>query len=961
MQNEKIKTPNDGAISTFDVDSTTKIITIQQKFENMPVELTEQPRFFKVGADKVPLTKDWSNPSNQIMHHEINGIAGFDCSGHGLTDDYVFFDFDHILNVDGTFINETAEEFVAWCLDALGGYCELSVSRTGLHMFAIPSIDYAAFLPSMSGGRKATYYFTDERGKDCPKLEIFYRTKGRYCLLTGNLYECDPQTPIITGELADNAIKSILAKIDGQIESEKKSQKSDSPTLNLESEQTENFKQERPSSNETFTDADRAMAMIEKIDVSQLSDGEWLSFMTACKNLNISYSVVDAKCREDSERYNEQENLTRWQSVNDSSFGIETLHGLAKRFGYSEKDFQREWHRENFYSKWLVDNKISDVVKSNRKQNNDFTNSDTSILSVRVGQVNERTDIFMSTDTTITKATKMDLFTLKEAASYIGVNEKTLRRWNKQKIFEPYLIDHHGDFFYTREELEQLKSVYTKNRNKTYSNVRTMSAGQNVKDDSTKLDNEDKFALFGLPHTDLYNAKRLAMFHGEHIRFLTDSARWYIYKCNLNLWQDTGKENSAVLPFAIKLSDTILANVDATNDADEKLAKKWQSRKTFSNDIEILKGFEQIRITEQDLNTHKNLLNCKNGVVDLQTRKLYPHDSKLLMTQCINAEYRAGYRNERVDKFLSEILPDEETLQALLRFLGYALTGEINEEKALFIHGGGGNGKSVTTGTLLKLFGDYGCGLPIESILVQPRIIKDADAATPAFAKLQWRRLAISEEIPAGRKLDYSKFKILTGGDVLPIRKLHQEATEIKDPTHKMIFSGNHLPELDDTHDTGVLRRWIQIKFEQDFTHNPDTTLKKFLQTDDALSALLNILVENAVTWYKDGLIISEKMKRDRDAYFTEQDFLADFIITYCTRDADKSIPLKEFINKLKSVCSDETRGMSDRALSNMIDKIPFITKQRKTKGNILFGIGWSDDTLEFEGEIVSTEELPPI
>lgn len=846
MQNEKIKTPNDGAISTFDVDSTTKIITIQQKFENMPVEMTDEPRFFGLyGNTKESTPKGWSNPSNQTMYHEIQGLAGFDCSGHGEAVDFVFLDFDHILNKDGTFINETAEEFVAWYLDALGGYCEKSVSGTGLHMFAVPSIDYAAFLPSMSGGRKASYYFTDERGKDCPKLEIFYRTKARYCLLTGNLYECDPQTPITSGELADDVIKSILAQIEGQIEEEKA--QSAQKVSDVKTKTNKNFDFNNFSDSADY-DSARALKMIEYIDVSQLTDSEWLSFISACKNLNINYSVVDAKNAQDAARYNEQENSQRWQSLNNPSYDIETLHGLAKRFGYVEKDFWHEWHKA--YSEKIV----------NPADNN-------------------RADA--------------------------GANSKR-------------------------------------------------------KSDSRQLSREEKYALFGLPHTDLYNAKRLAMSHGEHIRFLTDSARWYIYKCNLNLWQDTGKENSAVLPFAIKLSDTILANVDATNDADEKLAKKWQSRKTFSNAIEILKGFEKIRITEQDLNTHKNLLNCKNGVVDLQTGKLYPHDSKLLMTQCINAEYRAGYRNERVDQFLREILPDEETLQALLRFLGYALTGEINEEKALFIHGGGGNGKSVTTGTLLKLFGDYGCGLPIESILVQPRIIKDADAATPAFNKLQWRRLAISEEIPAGRKLDYAKFKILTGGDVLPIRKLHQEATEIKDPTHKMIFSGNHLPELDDTHDAGILRRWIQIKFEQDFTRNPNTTLKKFLQTDDALSALLNIFVENAVAWYKDGLIISEKMKRDRNAYFTEQDFLTDFIMTYCTRDADKSIPLKEFINKLKSVCSDETKGMSDRALSNMIDKIPFISKRRSTGGTRkIFGIGWSDDTLDFEGENVNTEDLP--
>lgn len=491
--------------------------------------------------------------------------------------------------------------------------------------------------------------------------------------------------------------------------------------------------------------------------------------------------------------------------------------------------------------------------------------------------------------------------------------------------------------------------------------LKSVAPSVNEKSDSRKLSREEKFALFSLPHTDLYNAQRLSMFHGKHIRFLTDSARWYTY--NGTMWQDSGKENSAILPFCIDLSHTISANIEETIDADEKLAKKWQDRKTFSAAIEILKGVNAIRITEQDLNTHAHLLNCKNGVVDLQTGILYPHDSKLLLTQCVNAVYRAGYTNDRVDKFLREILPDAQTLQALLRFLGYCLTGSVQEEKSLFIHGLGGNGKGTLTRFLLNLFDGYGCGFPIEAVLVQPRITKDADTATPAFNKLQWRRLAISEEIPAGRKLDYAKFKLLTGGDSLPIRKLFSEATEIKNPTHKFIFSGNHLPELDDTHDIGILRRWIQIKFEQDFTgSNCDTTLKQFLQTDDALSALLTLLVDSAIAWHQGGLIISDKMQRDRNSYFAENDFLNDFISSYCVRDNEKSIPLKAFLNKLRDVCSDETRGQTDRALTNMIEKIPFISKRRMTKGNFLFGVGWSDDNpLDFEGENVSSDDLPPM
>lgn len=64
--------------------------------------------------------------------------------------------------------------------------------------------------------------------------------------------------------------------------------------------------------------------------------------MSACKNISVDYHVVDAFNRRDLERYNEKENLERWSSKLDSGFDIETLHGIDKQFGYSEKDARRQ-------------------------------------------------------------------------------------------------------------------------------------------------------------------------------------------------------------------------------------------------------------------------------------------------------------------------------------------------------------------------------------------------------------------------------------------------------------------------------------------------------------------------------------------------------------------------------------------------------------------------------------------
>lgn len=97
------------------------------------------------------------------------------------------------------------------------------------------------------------------------------------------------------------------------------------------------------------TDIERACAMLEVINLKDLRGDEWLAAISALKNLGFSYEEADA-LNQGGEHYDEKENRERWDSLTDPSYDIETLHGIAKKYGYSEKEFQREWARGNKHS-----------------------------------------------------------------------------------------------------------------------------------------------------------------------------------------------------------------------------------------------------------------------------------------------------------------------------------------------------------------------------------------------------------------------------------------------------------------------------------------------------------------------------------------------------------------------------------------------------------------------------------
>ena len=147
--------------------------TVTQHLANLPDEILAQPRFFQLyGNSKDATPKGWSNPDNQKLYSEIQGLAGFDTCGHLRGVDYLLLDFDHVLDDNGNWINVNANKCFRWILAKFKTYCELSQSGHGVHILAVPT---AGKFKMYSGGKRGTVYF-DGNNPDM-KLEIFYISK----------------------------------------------------------------------------------------------------------------------------------------------------------------------------------------------------------------------------------------------------------------------------------------------------------------------------------------------------------------------------------------------------------------------------------------------------------------------------------------------------------------------------------------------------------------------------------------------------------------------------------------------------------------------------------------------------------------------------------------------------------------------------------------------------------------
>ena len=524
--------------------------------------------------------------------------------------------------------------------------------------------------------------------------------------------------------------------------------------------------------------------------------------------------------------------------------------------------------------------------------------------------------------------TNMNIFAVNEVLP--SIDDKDDTDANKWLIYNP----------------DELKSIVAQIVSKTQEKIREWTPPiddnkyNNVDDEMLTLKQREN--LFNNLTADLDNAQKIIEIYGDKIRHITDLDRWAIFKAPIWHIANSAK-NSTVYPFVNELH-TIMTTNAITQD-EKKIAAVFKSKKRVADAVEMCKAFPEILIKSKQFNKNPMLLNCPNGIVDLETGKLHPHDSNLLFTQCTGVEYRPGYHSETVENFLHSVLPNEDVLSALLIFLGYSLTGSVREDKALFIHGGGRNGKGSLMDALMRCLGDF--AVPMRnSIVLKSRNFDDGENATPELAKLQYKRLAILDEIPAGRTLNESKFKNLTGGDQLAVRKLHQDPTII-DPTHKLILSGNFLPEIKDARDIAISERLLVIKFEQSFIGDKcDPSVRENLKKPEALTGLLTELVDFCLEWQELGRIFEpEDVKKFKTEYLEENDIVGEFIDDNCKYSNDLAIPCKDFIKHFR-LNSNGGATMSDKAIIAAVEKIEGIKKHKMKYGRVFQGIGWIDESL---------------
>jgi putative DNA primase/helicase len=435
------------------------------------------------------------------------------------------------------------------------------------------------------------------------------------------------------------------------------------------------------------------------------------------------------------------------------------------------------------------------------------------------------------------------------------------------------------------------------------------------------------------PRSELGYARRFVAVFGDQVRYVPAWRRWLVWDGKRWAHDETGQ----VARWAKTIARRVTTDAAAIVNKDERkaalnIARRGESAAGVAGMLTLAGTESGIAVTPDELDADPWLLNCMNGVLDLRTGQLGPHDPALMLTKLAGAAYEPDATGAEFDKFLARIQPDAAMREYLSRLLGHALLGTVREHILPIWFGVGANGKGSLTDATLTALGDYGDAADPDLLTA-----RSFDAHPTGTANLHGLRLAVLHESDAGRRLAEGTVKRLTGGDRVKARRMREDFWSFA-PSHTFLMLTNHKPIVSGT-DEGIWRRLRLVPFD---------VVIPLAERDDELGerlhgeadAVLAWLVAGFHGWRANGLADPEPVTRATEAYRTESDMLGRFLDQRCLLGPHFTVRSAELFEAWSRWCAAEgEQAGTQTAFSTAMLNRGFDSKHTN-RGTVWHGVG---------------------
>ena len=289
----------------------------------------------------------------------------------------------------------------------------------------------------------------------------------------------------------------------------------------------------------------------------------------------------------------------------------------------------------------------------------------------------------------------------------------------------------------------------------------------------------------------------------------------------------------------------------------------------------------------EKFDTDPNLITVENGILNLETLELEPHNPNHLSRVLLPVEYNKpefeDIKDNLKDTLFWKYLKSSFTIngkfkkkefETVLEIIASPIIKRHVDEKAFMFLGGGENGKSVCLSYIQSLIGKDN----VSNIALQ-------DIAEDKFlrANLVGKSANIFPDLEQNELRHTGKVKAITSNEGIEVQKKHQQGFTLY-PFCKLLFSCNRFPKVFDQ-SQGFFRRWIIVKWERDFENDPERMeylKEKLEENQEEKNLVFSSLVVIANRLNKDGKFTHSKDWKDiRKEWNENADPIDDFATNY--------------------------------------------------------------------------------
>lgn len=393
------------------------------------------------------------------------------------------------------------------------------------------------------------------------------------------------------------------------------------------------------------------------------------------------------------------------------------------------------------------------------------------------------------------------------------------------------------------------------------------------------------------------------------MRFIAAWNKWFIFKGTH--WQEDATREAFSRARVICREAARKAN-------SANVAKSLASSQTRSAVISLASDDRRMAARVDQWDEDLWSLNTPEGTIDLRTGTTHPHRPEDYITKVTAVAPDPECPTALFDGFLDKVTRGDEDYKAFLRRVcGYCLTGSTEEHALFFVHGDGGNGKTVFMSTVMDIMGDYHRTAPMETFTDSKN-----ERHSTELAMLRGARLVTATETEEGKGWAESKIKQLTGGEKISARFMRQDFFEFT-PRFKLMISGNHKPTLKSA-DDAMRRRFNLLPFNVRIApEERDPQLREKLKRE--WPGILSWMIKGCLEWQDRGLAPPPVVIEATATYLEDQDAITNWVEEQCERDVNAFTSLSDLFVAWQSWADvhGEHAGTSKR-FSQKVEKLGF-------------------------------------